>query len=269
MTVQTIARALLRRRGSGFIADKPDPEARVWSPLAGGPRLPPDWDEKRGLEAYVPTIYDQGASNSCVAQAFALAIGTLECLLGLPYEPVSRRDLYYRSRFADGIQGDVGSRIATTARVARKWGIAKESDWPFSSIRIDQPTPVSALVEGYERSGLVYEKVTAQGDKLIEALKSATMMGYPVVFGGPLVKRYSDFTGKGTLTPPKAGETITGLHAQTLLRLDVFGRGRVANSWGYGWGDRGLAWWTPGYFVEHCRDFTIIRDWRRARQSHG
>lgn len=262
-----VLRAALRQRGAGCIADAPDPAAHGWDPLVGAAPLPPDWNAARGLEAYLPTIYDQGATNSCVANAFALAIGIVETVLGLPYEPVSRRDVYYRSRFADKIKGDLGSRIATTARVVRKWGAALEEDVPFSSIRIDKPPPASALMDGFERSGLVYERIFATGNQLLAELVLATQQGRPVVFGGPLVKRYYDHRGSGTLVAPKAGETITGRHAQVLVRFMPDGRPRIANSWGRAWGDGGLAYWSADYLLEHCRDFTVIRDWRRAQQA--
>jgi hypothetical protein len=220
----------------------------------------------------VPGIYNQGATGSCVAQAIAGAIGTRERWLGLPYaletHGISRRDLYFRSRYTHGDQrSDDGTYIPVALDQVRKHGAVLESHFPWSELYINRGAPGALLHAGFERSGLVYERIVAGGDAKLEALASAFAEGLPVIFGTQITRSFQEHRGPGPYAP-RSGEFPLGGHAMYCVSINATtGDVRLVNSWGRGFGDSGCAWVKPEWVVNAWRDLHVVRGWRRVANA--
>ena len=267
MPIRTAIKGAAGFRGAGCVRSGVDGRDRLWAPLAGALPLPDEWDE-RHLEPYLPTVFDQGASNSCVAQASAMAMALVEAVLGLPFAPRSRRWWYLMARLADRIEGDVGSRIRTAMKVAAKHGVMLESDHPWSVRKLDKRPKVDLIMAGHEASGFSYEWIRQTGEERLKAVRLALQQGLPVVFGGPVSRQYQRLSrSEGQRPWNLEGQRVVGLHARTFVRALPDGHFREVNSYGRRWGDQGLATIEDAYIAEEAFDVIVFRDWKRARRQ--
>jgi C1A family cysteine protease len=89
------------------------------------------------LRPYLTPIENQGASNSCTANATAGAHEYLLKRLKGQEGDVSRLFIYYNARKLDGaIQVDEGSYLQSCVGVLREYGACSEKTWPFDLDRI-------------------------------------------------------------------------------------------------------------------------------------
>lgn len=269
MSILTKAKSLAGKKGRGWLPSDPKVTDREYVPRQRAART---GDGVVHLEQCVPTIYSQGATGSCVAQAIAGAIGTRERWLGLPYTTethgISRRDLYYRSRYAHGDhQDDSGTYIPVALHELRHHGVALERDFPWSETFINRGTPAVLVHKGFERSGLVYERIIAGGEAKLEALAAAFAEGLPVVFGAMLPSSFALHAGEQVYTPTRGEPTIGG-HAMYCVAINpVTGDVLLVNSWGPRWGFGGRAWVSAQWVMDAWRDIHVMRGWRRVQNA--
>ena len=89
---------------------------------------------------YMTAIYDQGHLGSCTANAVAAAIDAARIVDGA--EPIypARLGIYWLERFIEHTPAteDRGAQGRDGFKVARKYGVIPESDWPYEDDKNDK-----------------------------------------------------------------------------------------------------------------------------------
>jgi C1A family cysteine protease len=82
----------------------------------------------------LPDVYDQGQLGSCTANAVAAALEYNDRLDGDDHGTPSRLFIYYFERRLEGAppDQDVGAYGRDGFKVAKRWGVPPETDWPYS-----------------------------------------------------------------------------------------------------------------------------------------
>lgn len=235
------------KNGLGYIPDEPDERDHIFS-LSGSSSS--DVSGPVSLEGFITEIFDQGATNSCVAQALALALDVEQRARGLTPDQLSRLWLYYWSREAGGIKGDVGSRWRDTIKALVDLGCPPEEKLEFSASRVNQKPHWSLSKSAHDWRGVrSYERVLSP-----DAVRAALAQGSPVV-GGWAVDR--DFTrSEGPSHVERFSGDIVGNHAMCIVGFDGEWF-RLANSWSRGWRQGGLVW-VHERIVEDMRNGWLI-----------
>ena len=224
------------------------------SPLA----LPPVVD----LRKTMPLVYNQGATNSCTAQAIA-ACCEYEWIThqkGPDFIP-SRLYIYYNTRWLDNdVNNDNGGSLRDGMKAINKWGFCKEPYWPFNVKHVRVRPPNSAYSDGGTRRVYYYGTVNQNRNALMGTLAS----GQPIIFGIAVYSSLnSNATTKTGIVPmPRASESLLGGHAIVLMGYDISTRlYKFRNSWGSRWGDGGYGY-LPFEYVENrnlASDFWAVR----------
>lgn len=241
-----------KRRGLGLLA--PDEQA----PQEQGKR---DWDigmlglagatvVEADLTSLVVSVLNQGASSSCVANAWEQAIRMERKRLGYPVELGSRLFGYSNSRAEhDMAKHDVGTYLRTYAWALKKVGNCPEGEWPFILSRINRTPPARCYRKAWAMRGIRgYYKIFDNGAARTAATRSALAEGKPVVFGTQIDAAFQDDDGPTLIDVPK-GASIGG-HAMCVVGFrQVSGEWqyKIVNSWGTGWRSNGFAWFTEEF----------------------
>jgi len=260
---------ITRTLGMGWIPNAPD--TRDWGLGKIGLRhTAKDEPSSVSLRRYVRSVFNQGSTNSCVAQALAGAIGIMETQAGLSYSPPSRLFMYFNSRASHGSQNkDAGTFIRTAVKGLVNLGVPHEEFWAFSTnpLRVNRRPGWQPYMMGHPRRDGEYYWIFEKGERRLAAIKAALIQGYPVVFGTLITRRFKETDGKTPISVPVVGEKILGGHAMVITGYvqDREGlRFQILNSWGPQWGDGSFAWLTSQYISWLlAADFCIIRGWNR------
>lgn len=211
--------------------------ARAWHP----PAFAEVGDDIVHLDrsALVDEVEDQGGTSSCVSQALCTAVELSAKLKGHPIPRISRRAHYAMGRFVDrpGLPLlDTGMRPRSGLVAAQEHGFCADARWPWDEAAIDVAPPwdvhqhaVDALLTGYYR--------IASGGEVAESMRQAVRRGLFPTFAMPVDHAYEQYDGSAVVSALGAP---VGNHAQAVVG---FGEGwiLVLNSWGRGWGQRGVA----------------------------
>ncbi len=238
-------------RGRGHIADVADERDWPISNLVGDVHVPAMVD----LSKHVDHVRDQGATSSCVAQAFARAVHVRAGVEGIAIPFPSALEIYALARREDLPLVDQGSRPRAAASAMRELGVTAEARWPFDEGKVnDLPSwdvlqhSVDALVTGYYRIG-------GDGDERCRLVRQALAAGYPVPFALQVDQAFENY-GNGILDR-FSGANLGG-HMTALIG---YGPGWFLgiNSWGTGWGDGGFFRTSDARIGEPtCTDFYAL-----------
>lgn len=210
------------------------------------------------LRPWMPPVLDQGALQSCTANALAAALGFEHDGLKL-----SRLLLYYLSRtYEHQMHRDSGARLHNAIRALREFGAAPECDWPYEPSKFADRPRAEALARAEHHKISRYAPLET-GAMFRECLAS----GYPFVIGLRLGAGFWSPASAATgmiATPGEDEETPHG-HAVCVIgyarrrpHLSTHGRDagpgeearlyyEVRNSVGPEWGDAGHCWIAADY----------------------
>ncbi len=263
-----------RRKGRGYLEDDHDDRDVGFDTMGlGSSGLP----EALSMVDDVPEILDQGATNSCVAQTFAAAIGLVENRTeGIEYARVSRLFLYYNARRTARTRGplfDLGTYLRTCAKGMERFGVPDEPIWPFStfSLKVNRRpgwvAQTKALSRSKNRGDGKYVRIFEQGVDRTLAIRAALVAGHPVGFGTDVTDTFMRTSGDAAIRQPDALEKSIGGHAMLIVGYYTDNAGStifiVQNSWGTGWGDKGYCHMHEDYIRwRRTRDLWIIHGWR-------
>lgn len=207
------------------------------------------------LRPYCSPIEDQGDLGSCTANSGVALDEFLMKRNKKPYVDMSRLHLYWWTRFIEGTTDeDSGAYIRDTVKAMQKYGVCKESSWPYVISKFTQKPPATANTEALEYQVLKYERV-AQTQTAIEQCLGISKR--PIIFGFDVPESFMYVGPRGTWTP-KPMEEIVGGHAQVLVGYTAT-RYIMRNSWGVNWGNKGYST-VPKAFIlsDMCADFWAV-----------
>ena len=218
--------------------------------------------EKFELPLQVP-IYDQLDIGSCVANSACACYRyeSAQVLNNFEFDP-SRLFVYYNARSIQGWENeDSGSYIRDGFKALNKWGLAKESIWPYITKDFaKKPTP-EVYTDGLNNITIKYGTVNQSES----AIKQTLMSGAAVSFGFNV---YSSFFGNwekttGIMPIPKPNEYLEGGHAVTIIGWDDSKKSfLIQNSWGLDWGLQGKFWMPYSFLLNsnEADDFWCIEE---------
>jgi hypothetical protein len=220
---------------SGWLPDPFDDRDYAFSDLSVGGNLR-DFESLKGL---ITRIYDQGNTNSCVAQAISLAYGIRDVVeTGRHNPPLSRLFLYYNARaYLNRQWRDLGCQPRLAMRGLQKLGVPAEEYWPWSTsaLTVRRQPNWRAYAHAYRNRNLTYRRIGT--DRLYE-IKAAITMGKPVIAGLEISKAFMKSAGKSVIGTPQKKD-VTGRHMVCIVGYSPDGV-TIANSWGTDWGKRGF-----------------------------
>ena len=248
----------------GWIPDTPSfKDHKYAAPLVG---LPARIDLR--ATPFYPPVMDQGATNSCVGNSTASAVRFLRRKLGLDDFQPSRMFIYYfaRSVAHHGWEKvDEGAMIRDAMTVLTVDGVCREEEWTFDPAHVNQrPEQVdvhNALAHRTMRYVRMLRGANPEQNDLYY-LRHSLADGFPFVFGISVYTSFFSAGDDGVVPMPKSNEKLEGGHAMYCVGYDDTRRVFICpNSWGEGWGDRGVNYLPYDYFAsdELSDDFWTIR----------
>jgi C1A family cysteine protease len=207
------------------------------------------------LRTYCSPVEDQGDLGSCTANAGVALDEYLMKKDKKPFYDMSRLHLYWWTRFIEGTTGeDSGAYIRDTVKSLQKYGVCKESTWPYIISKFTQKPSTAANDEAMLYQIIRYESVP----QTLVALK--TCLGIdkrPAIFGFDVPESFL-YVGKSGTWTPKKNESIVGGHAQVLVGYTAT-RFILRNSWGTSWGNKGYCTVPYSFILSNaCTDFWCV-----------
>lgn len=192
-----------------------------------------------------PPVYNQGALGSCTANAIG---GAIEYDLN-GFEP-SRLFIYYNERlFENTVNSDAGALITDGIRSLKKYGVCKETDWPYDISKFEvQPTPQSYI------NASKHKLVSANNIKQdINTMKNWLNTGFPFVVGIEVFNEFEtqEVATSGIVPMPTANSQCLGGHAVLCVGYDDSQQHWIMrNSWGSSWGINGYFYLPYAYLLD-------------------
>lgn len=209
----------------------------------------------------MPAAWDQGQAGTCTGQAFAAQGYFLRKQQGGPELMPSRLFSYWAGREREGMTDfDSGAQIRDVIAGAITEGICPEELWPYDVQKVTVEPSAAAFERAQYCEVLDYQRVDNTKE---EQLVAALILG-PVVFGATIYESFEgvEVSRRGFVPMPRASEAVVGGHALWLCQLDLQARlGKVRNSWGTRWGQKGYCWFPLDYLTDGdlATDFWLVK----------
>jgi C1A family cysteine protease len=200
-------------------------------------------------------VEDQSDLGSCSGNA---VVSAYELLLKQLYPEswtnLSRLFVYYNARIYEGtVDEDSGATIRNSLKGLAKYGVCKESIWPYDISKYAIVPSSDAYSDGLPRAITRYERTTST-DAILDAINT----NYPVVIGTLIYGSFFDLDSNNAVMS-KQGPTdyVVGGHALTLVGYDLEQQQYlVENSFGSEWGIGGYCWMPFSY-----ADQNLLESW--------
>lgn len=228
----------LDRKGFGAIPDKladADYDARhrhVAGLVGASPSGLPDVVDWTPL---LDRIADQGATSSCVGQAFSTAIYLTGQAQAAPVPRPSAAWSYALARYYDtpGVLVDVGCRPRSCVLAALRYGIVAEARIPFDIARVNDAPPFDADAAAADAMFTGYYRVAGDVPLL---LRMALARGHVPMLSMVVHESFQDLGAGQVYAEPDGTELGRHMVCVAGYRAGAF---RIVNSWGTGWADGG------------------------------
>lgn len=211
----------------------------------------------------LPKIIDQEDLGSCTANAASNGLRFLLIKNNKKEFQPSRLFIYWFTRFIESdVKVDSGASLRNTLKSISKYGVSKESIWPYIISKFTIKPSKPAINDGTpHKKGFQYLSVKQD----LTTIKNVISQGYPIVLGIAVFESFesAEATNTGNIpTPDKNNEKLLGGHAILMVSYDdntrKFG---FMNSWGTSWGDKGFFRLNYDYILDYALafDFWAIR----------
>jgi len=209
------------------------------------------------MSSHMSAIENQRSLGSCTGHAI---VGLMEYLQNyangftndhFSFERLSRLFMYYYERWLEGtVNKDAGALISDGMRVLKRWGICKETLWPYKIRQYKKAPPPEAVEEAASRKIKGYAKV----DQTEEAIIATLAAGLPIVFGMTIYTTFEsdEVEASGFVPMPNCDiEECLGGHALLIVGYNHITRMlKIRNSWGPEWGDKGYFYVSIDYILD-------------------
>lgn len=228
------------------------------------------------LRPKMSPVMDQGDIGSCSAHALAGCVEHLELqelasgggpqTYGAGFESVSRLMIYWTERDLEkSTDTDAGAvTIKDGARALHKWGVSRESLWPYDTSKVLDKPVAAAYTEGSKHKIEAYYALNSIND-----MKRCLYHGFPFVLGFTVYSSFmSDAVAKSGVMPmPTWSDSVEGGHAVCCVGYDDSRQAAlIRNSWGTAWGLQGH-FWMPYEFMWNQSLASDMWTLRRAGQK--
>ena len=216
------------------------------------------------LEPLCPPVNDQGSQGSCTGQSGQEAFDFLQLMdirkgitntpeIFVPgqFVPGSREGLYWCARMLMGTTDqDSGSDTWTIIQALERFGLGKETTWPYQDSNLLVSPPKEYFDEA--TSHKITQAFALGSIKEIDACLAA---GFPAMAGFDV---YSNAMGEmqspqAILTLPTSHDTFEGGHEILIIGVNGLYY-KCRNSWGVSVGDHGNFHMPKTYFTEGLAD---------------
>lgn len=207
-------------------------------------------------------LTDQGPTGECTAHASLNDMEFILKLLGFKTPLLSHKAQYYLTRLEGGFPAtqDTGAYNRDTVKVLARVGAVRAEMHPNSTPFTTPPTTL-ALADANKRLALKYVSIPVD----VNAIKASIASGYPVIIGFRVPQAFMT-TGTDGLVSSNMSLIPNAGHAVILTGYDdqpgspTFGRFKIRNSWGTGWGANGRGWVLYAWLTTLGADFWAITD---------
>lgn len=214
----------------------------------------------------LPPIVDQGQVGSCTGNSSSSHIGfnllnNQDTNKTAWFQP-SRLMAYYDGRIPEkSTKQDAGAEIRDVIKGLATYGIAHETIWPYNTKKVTRKPSAAAYADGLKFKAVKYQRLNNANKA---ALIGCLLSGSPFVFGFTVYDSFeSNEVAKSGIVPmPGDRESVLGGHATFGVGYDEpSDRFYGLNSWGTGWGQKGL-FTIPGAYLTNTNladDFWTIQ----------
>lgn len=244
-----------RNRKYGWIPDRPDPRDVKYASIAPEMKVP----DKVDLRKYCSAVEDQGKLSSCVGNACAGALETLENMIAPQnYQDISRLFIYYNARALLGWQFvDQGASIRDALKTLNTLGYCWEKDWGYNLSAVNDKPTKACYDDAITRPISMFARI-ANVDEMITCLAD----GFPVVLGITIFDNFAtqDARDSGLIGMPSKRDGSLGGHAVLCVGYNKRSKEFIMrNSWGSMWGISGYFMIPFNYITQYGSDMWTIR----------
>ena len=206
----------------------------------------------------LPPILDQSNLGSCVINAFSFCVSkqTNKAI------QLSRLFQYAICRCLDNtlLSDDSGTTVRTACQSISKYGVCKESMYPYNISRFSNLPPLNVFNSSKKFRQFTYTFINQDLTSIKNGLYTYKN---PIIFGFMVYSSFmtNDVATTGQVPMPNVNnETLEGGHCMAIVGYnDITQMFTCANSWGTGWGNRGYCYLPYDYLLdpELASDFCV------------
>ncbi len=217
----------------GCMPDVPDTRDLHYVATVDTATLPESVD----LRPLCPPVYDQGALESCTANAIGAAIEYNQMHTGKQSFVPSRLFIYYNERVLEGeIKQDGGAMIRNGIKTVARLGAPPEDVWPYEESSVFKQPHADAYAAAKLDLVTVYSRV----GQTLPLLQACLAEGFPIVFRYTCFPSMDHTWDDGVIPMPGPNEPEDGGHCMLIVGYDNADRTfLLRNSWGTKWGQQG------------------------------
>jgi hypothetical protein len=194
---------------------------------------------------FLPPIWDQGQTSSCVGHGTTRAIAYARAKQGLPYVDLSRLFPYWNARVVEGGQAtDSGASVGDGIAASLQFGDCPYTDLPTDAALVTTQPSSQIFANAIKHRAFTATRIFGANPTAFQYRfkHCIDLLGFPVVFGFTVYESFeSDQVANTGVAPmPGPNEQIVGGHCVAAVAYDDTTQLVTCdNSWNTTWGQAG------------------------------